>query len=173
MLKLKFLWTSHKFSYIGLWQWHWYGQQYLWCRQWFVIVSRTSAAVLHTFINHHQCSFVLYFVPFSDYLKDHNYLKVILTNNNHIFSFLPLFFTVKSKFYITLLIRTRRSLIHYQQDVKFNFIGSRIRFLTGNILHQQQMFKIIFFSLASIMVGPQTATKPWNFYSPEPLPLLP
>ena len=60
-----------------------------------LIVSRTSAAVLHTFINNYQCSFVLYFVPFSDYFNNHNYPKVTLTYNSHIFSFLSLFFTVK------------------------------------------------------------------------------
>ena len=38
--------------------------------------------------------------------------------------------------------RTRRLLIYYQRDVKFSFIGSRIRFLIGNILHQQQMFGV-------------------------------
>ena len=90
------IWTSHRFSYIGLWQWPLYGRRYLWSRQWFLIVSRTSAVVLHTFINHYQYSFVLYFVPFSDNLKDHNYLKVMLTDNSHIFSFLPLFFMVKA-----------------------------------------------------------------------------
>ena len=30
-----------------------------------------------------------------DYLKDHNYVKVMLTDNSHIFSLVPLFFTVK------------------------------------------------------------------------------
>ena len=29
------------------------------------------------------------------------------------------------------------------------------------------------FPLAPAMVGPRVATEPWNFYSPEPLPLLP
>ena len=29
------------------------------------------------------------------------------------------------------------------------------------------------FPLAPATVGPRVATEPWNFYSPEPLPLLP
>ena len=43
-------------------------------------------------------------------------------------------------FCITLLPRRRRFLIYYQQVIRFSFTGSRIRFLIGNILHQQQMF---------------------------------
>ena len=39
-----------------------------------------------------------------------------------------------------LLLQTRHLLIYYQRDVKFSFISSRMRFLIGNILHQQQMF---------------------------------
>ena len=36
--------------------------------------------------------------------------------------------------------QTRRLLIHYQLDVKFSVIVSSIRFVIGNILHQQQVF---------------------------------
>ena len=41
--------------------------------------------------------YFLYAVPFSDYLKDHNYLKVILTDSSHIFGYLPLLFTIKTR----------------------------------------------------------------------------
>ena len=43
-------------------------------------------------------------------------------------------------FCITLLPRTGPLFLHYKQDVEFSFIGSRILFPNGNILHQQQMF---------------------------------
>ena len=76
---------------------------------------------------------------FSDYLKDCNYIKSMLRDNSHIFSFLLLFFTVKT--HSTLRCCHKQDLlIYYQLDVKFSFIGSRIPFLIGNELHQQHMF---------------------------------
>ena len=41
------------------------------------------------------------------------------------------------------------------------------------IFQWSRLFKIKNSSLDKTMVGPHVATKPWNFHSPEPLPLLP
>ena len=41
--------------------------------------------------------FVFYVIPFSGYWKDHDYLKVMIKDNSHIFSFLSIFFTVRAR----------------------------------------------------------------------------
>ena len=45
--------------------------------------------------------------------------------------------------------------------------------LRNAISSDQDLPKSNIFFLATIMVGPQVATKPWDFYSPDPLFLLP